>query len=286
MVERVGTVATQAFQAWLRADERTLGWRAPGGDGDRLRRAVRHVRVDEPGAAIRGLARRRAAADGRVILRDPARLGDPDRGSTRTMLVRANAVRFLESRSAMLWPGAADGRGGFRWDLLCADGAGSGTGPDRFDSQYWRANIDPSDRYVQALPGTAPYRMRADGSGFDNLFLAGDWIDNGLNAGCIESAVLGGLQAANAIEGRSLDDGDLGRVPAAWSAASCLIASRSTRSAGLRAMADVQRAGLETAAAVVERMLELGRQSARAPFPLHLPAEPVGGERRRHGRGA
>src|SRR5690242_8114328 len=47
--------------------------------------------------------------------------------------------------------------------------------------------------------------------------------------------------------------------------------------AGLRAMADVQRAGRETAAAVVERMLELGRQSARSPFPLHLPAEAVGG---------
>jgi hypothetical protein len=45
--------------------------------------------------------------------------------------------------------------------------------------------------------------------------------------------------------------------------------------AGLRAIADIQRAGLETAAVVVERMLELGRQSARAPFPLHLPAEPV-----------
>jgi hypothetical protein len=47
--------------------------------------------------------------------------------------------------------------------------------------------------------------------------------------------------------------------------------------AGLRAMADIQRAGLETAAVVVERMLELGRQSARAPFPLHLPSEPVDG---------
>ena len=29
MVERVGTVATQAFQTWLRADERALGWRSP-----------------------------------------------------------------------------------------------------------------------------------------------------------------------------------------------------------------------------------------------------------------
>jgi hypothetical protein len=47
--------------------------------------------------------------------------------------------------------------------------------------------------------------------------------------------------------------------------------------AGLRAMADVPRLGLETAAIVVERMLELGRQSTRAPFPLHLPAEHVDG---------
>jgi uncharacterized protein with NAD-binding domain and iron-sulfur cluster len=33
--------------------------------------------------------------------------------------------------------------------------------------------------------------------------LAGDWTDNGLNAGCIEAAVVSGLQAANAILGRS-----------------------------------------------------------------------------------
>ncbi|HEX6227952.1 MAG TPA: hypothetical protein VFZ41_00645 [Solirubrobacterales bacterium] len=43
-------------------------------------------------------------------------------------------------------------------------------------------------------------------------------------------------------------------------------------------MAEVQRAGLEAAAVVVERMLEFGRQSARAPFPLHLPPEPVAGQ--------
>ncbi|HEX6687446.1 MAG TPA: hypothetical protein VF085_02140 [Solirubrobacterales bacterium] len=47
--------------------------------------------------------------------------------------------------------------------------------------------------------------------------------------------------------------------------------------AGLRAMADAQRRGLETAAAVVERMLELSRQSARGQFPFPLPAEPVDG---------
>jgi uncharacterized protein with NAD-binding domain and iron-sulfur cluster len=44
--------------------------------------------------------------------------------------------------------------------------------------------------------------LRADESGYDNLVLAGDWTDNGLNAGCIEAATLSGLQAANALLGR------------------------------------------------------------------------------------
>jgi hypothetical protein len=52
---------------------------------------------------------------------------------------------------------------------------------------------------------------------------------------------------------------------------------------GLRAMADAQRRGLETAATVVERMLELSRQSARGSFPFPLPAEPVDGQ---NGNGA
>jgi uncharacterized protein with NAD-binding domain and iron-sulfur cluster len=77
-------------------------------------------------------------------------------------------------------------------------------------AQFWRANIDPSDRYVQSLPGTDRLRLRADASGYANLYLAGDWTDNGLNAGCIEAAVLSGLQAANAVCGRPLRDRTLG----------------------------------------------------------------------------
>jgi uncharacterized protein with NAD-binding domain and iron-sulfur cluster len=63
-------------------------------------------------------------------------------------------------------------------------------------------NIDPSDRYVQSLPGSDQYRLRPDESGYDNLVLAGDWTDCGMNAGCIEAAVMSGLQAANAVLGR------------------------------------------------------------------------------------
>jgi len=56
--------------------------------------------------------------------------------------------------------------------------------------------------YVLHLPGTTQYRLRADESGVDNLYLAGDWVRTGLNAGCVEAAVMGGIQAARAI----LDD--------------------------------------------------------------------------------
>jgi uncharacterized protein with NAD-binding domain and iron-sulfur cluster len=205
MVERVGTVATQTFQAWLRHDERTLGWRSPAstvtGCGEPFDTFASMSQV-LPFENWPDKHRPLTAASFCAALPEAAIPG----GSDPRDVVRSNAVRFLESRGPTLWPEAADADGGFRWDLLCANDAGAAAGPARFNSQYWRANIDPSDRYVQSLPGSAPYRMRADGSGLENLFLAGDWIDNGLNAGCIEAAVLGGLQAANAVEGRPLDE--------------------------------------------------------------------------------
>ena len=41
----------------------------------------------------------------------------------------------------------------------------------------------------------------ADGSVCRNLYLTGDWIDNGFNMGCVESATLSGLQTARALLG-------------------------------------------------------------------------------------
>ena len=52
------------------------------------------------------------------------------------------------------------------------------------------------------MPGSDKHRLRPDESGYDNLVLAGDWTDCGLNAGCIEAAVMSGLEAANALLGR------------------------------------------------------------------------------------
>jgi uncharacterized protein with NAD-binding domain and iron-sulfur cluster len=64
-----------------------------------------------------------------------------------------------------------------------------------------RVNVAPSDRYVQSLASSLESRLAPDGSGVDNLYLAGDWVRIAYNAGCIEQAVIGGRAAARAITG-------------------------------------------------------------------------------------
>jgi uncharacterized protein with NAD-binding domain and iron-sulfur cluster len=36
---------------------------------------------------------------------------------------------------------------------------------------------------------------------YDNLSVAGDWTESGINSGCVESAVMSGLLAAHALSG-------------------------------------------------------------------------------------
>jgi hypothetical protein len=69
----------------------------------------------------------------------------------------------------------------------------------RFSSQYWRANVNPTDRYVLALPGSLKYRISPLDSTYDNLTIAGDWTDCGFNEGCVEAAVMSGRLAAHAL---------------------------------------------------------------------------------------
>jgi hypothetical protein len=97
-----------------------------------------------------------------------------------------------------LWP-AAGPAGAFPWQWLTD--ASEGTGAQRFNAQYWRANVDPSERYVMSVVGSTKYRLQTDQSGFDNLFLTGDWIKTGLNAGCVEAAVMAGMQTSRAMSG-------------------------------------------------------------------------------------
>jgi uncharacterized protein with NAD-binding domain and iron-sulfur cluster len=208
MVANVPTVATQAVQLWLRSTDAELG--APHGSPT----VSGLVHPFQTLAAMGHLVEREAWPDDErpgTVAYLCSTLADEvaRRPAEAAAVVRGNALEFLERRAGSVWPGAVDAAGRFRWELLAG---GEAEGPDRLDSQFWTAGVDPSDRYVQSPPGSAAHRLRADESGYDNLFLAGDWINCGLNAGCIEAAVLGGLEAANAVRGRPLLEG----VSGAW----------------------------------------------------------------------
>jgi uncharacterized protein with NAD-binding domain and iron-sulfur cluster len=110
------------------------------------------------------------------------------------------SLTWMDNSIGPLYPAACEpGTPQLKWSLL--DPGSPAQGQLRFERQYWRLNIDPSERYVLSLPGSVSYRMRAHESGFRNLYLAGDWLRTGINAGCVEAAVMGGLQASQAMSG-------------------------------------------------------------------------------------
>jgi uncharacterized protein with NAD-binding domain and iron-sulfur cluster len=203
MVDNLGTVATQACQVWLGPDERSLGWPYPGATMaagqppfDTFSSTSEVVTFEDWPADRQPRTQASFCATlSDDLLPDPTA---PEYKDAAEEVVRGHARGLLAEQVRHLWPAAHD-EDGFRWELVV--------------DQYTRANVDPSDRYVQALPGSDRFRLRADGSGFDNLFLAGDWIDSGVNIGCIEAAVLSGLQAGNAALGRPITDGTTGFAP-------------------------------------------------------------------------
>src|SRR5690606_32488220 len=100
-----------------------------------------------------------------------------------------------------LWPTAADKHDPralnwwFLFDPLERDGA------DRFDAQYIRGILNPSERYVLSEPGTTKYRLRPNETGIFNLIHVGDHTFTGVNAGCVEAAVQSGMAGAQCLCG-------------------------------------------------------------------------------------
>ena len=86
--------------------------------------------------------------------------------------------------------------------LVSHDAARRGRGINQFSQQYFKANIDPNERYTLSVAGTVGDRLEAWDSKFDNLVLAGDWIYTGFNVGSFEGAVMGGKLASLALTGR------------------------------------------------------------------------------------
>jgi uncharacterized protein with NAD-binding domain and iron-sulfur cluster len=115
--------------------------------------------------------------------------------------VEKAAVGWLKTSVRHLWPLATQRNDPqeLNWDWL--HDPQDRLGEERLAAQYLRANLNPSDRYVLSVPGSLRYRLRSHQSGFENLYLAGDWLLTSINGGCVEAATMGGLQAARAICG-------------------------------------------------------------------------------------
>ena len=198
MVAHVKTVRTQALQLWLKPDLAGLGWQTEAPVLDAF------IEPFDTWADMSHLLPREDWSGADDV---PASVAyfcgalEDDAGATPAQALaaaREDADGKLLADIDDLWPDAALPAGGLNPALVI----------DRYD----RANIEPSERYVLSVAGSTGHRLKANASGFDNLVLTGDWIDNGFNAGCVEAAFMAGLQAANVLLGKAdLNDGVIGR---------------------------------------------------------------------------
>ncbi|MFN8491621.1 MAG: NAD(P)-binding protein [Caldilineaceae bacterium] len=200
MLDDARTVITQSFQLWLNQDLNTaLGWRFAANS-----MLCSYVEpLDTYSNMTHLLPRECWPSDANV--KDiayfcgvfPENLPG-EKGAEYTEQVKKNGINFLNGSVQRLWPHSVV-NAGFNWNLL-VDLANK-QGEQRFDAQFWRVNDALSERYVLTPAKLVNSRLRTDEAGYANLYLAGDWIKTGMDAGCIEATVMAGMQAARAICG-------------------------------------------------------------------------------------
>jgi uncharacterized protein with NAD-binding domain and iron-sulfur cluster len=208
-IERLRTVETMAAQLWFKPSFAELDAPASTGIGiaypqpfdtwtemDHLLLHERWPREHTPRSLVYLCSSLEEPSHNALVLdaRDtehPARQRELVSGMVHAWLNRYGSAIFTKARTE---------DGGFDYDLL-VDPQGR-TGRARFEGQYWCATVNPSDRYVLSVAGTNKHRLRPHQSGYENMVLAGDWTLNPFSAGCVESAVASGREAARVICGR------------------------------------------------------------------------------------
>lgn len=208
MVDKVKTVATQAYQLWLTKTVAETGWKYLPENGEKPVLSGFVEPFDTWAAMDQLLCREDWPADHEPknasyfcnaypIDHYPAK-DDYQFPAECKSQVKSNAINQLKNDIYNLWPSIAQ-PGEFDWNSLLANQGEQGE--DRFNSQYWRCNVDPSERYVLSVKGSSAYRLKTDETIFNNLYLTGDWLSTGVNAGCVEAATMAGMQTSRAICG-------------------------------------------------------------------------------------
>jgi uncharacterized protein with NAD-binding domain and iron-sulfur cluster len=207
MVENLGTTETQSLRLWLYPTVEEMGWRfgqsvlsgfyQPLGTWEDARQLLA-TETWPPEHRPGSIATLFGAFPGAPpIYPGPEDTGYPAR---RVEQAQETALLFCTTYVGSLWPKATDMRNpvGLSWPALVTLAPGV-VGAARLAAQSVRGNVGPVEAYTQIHRGTLQYRLRADATGYTNLFIAGDWIRNGYEIGSVEGAVLGGQQAAAAL---------------------------------------------------------------------------------------
>ena len=208
MVSGVKTVQTQGMQLWLAPDLAALGWQGKSpvmdayADSQNTWADMSQLICREvwPASNVPGNV---SYFCGPLLDADPPPPMRPsDFPKRMRRIVESTSLEWLEKHIGFLWPLAVDPKNpaGLDWSKLVAP-AGT-TGVARAKAQYYRANVEPSERYVLSVKNASALRIR--NTGIANLFVAGDWTLNGFNAGCIEAATMSGMQVAEDISGNEL----------------------------------------------------------------------------------
>jgi uncharacterized protein with NAD-binding domain and iron-sulfur cluster len=210
MVANIRTVQTQGVQLWMNRTSGELGYDA-GLETSELPVMTSYLEPFDTYVDMSHLIPREQWGSGVVqqiayfcnCLQEtasvPAPFTDPAFPARELARVRSQTEEFLKT-VGVWWPkGGESAPGTFDYALLVDPQ--QRTGPARMDAQFFRANIDPSERYVLSVPGSTKFRIPPGESGFENLYLAGDWTRTPMNSGCVEAAVQSGCEASQAICG-------------------------------------------------------------------------------------
>jgi len=197
------------MQIWLREDMNALGWPYPPSAVSGFVQPfdtwadMRHLIPEESWPVPpRSLAYFCCVLPDSVPLAARSDSGYP---AQRREEVRSNAIQFLNREIRHLWPKAMRGPEQFRWGLLVdpterqPPTEAAEVDEKRFATQFWTANVNPSDRYSLCLPGSPKFRISPLDNTYENLTIAGDWTDCGFTEGCVEAAVMSGRLAAHAV---------------------------------------------------------------------------------------